>query len=191
MRAKTSGSSGPGGIHATRLHRDQDDGTHVTVGADGQASADPVSLKGYKYNKQFDPRLTSTCPCVPRFHTTFGRPTLYEDVSQELERRELSHGRWRTEANPLPARKDRIIFKRATKSLIESDIKVLDEHGIQVVYAESLNDMLQLEEEMMKVGSYYLNKAELASHTPGAEQPSTMYDRGEVAKQLLEHELEF
>jgi hypothetical protein len=30
------------------------------------------------------------------------------------------------------------------------------------MYAESLNDMLLLEEELIKIGSYYLNKAEVA-----------------------------
>ena len=30
------------------------------------------------------------------------------------------------------------------------------------MYSESLNDMLILEEEMIKIGSYYLNKAEVA-----------------------------
>jgi len=80
LKAKQGGSAGPGGINATRLTRQMDDGSHLSL-VDGEPRADPVSLKGYKYNKQFNPRLTSTCPCVPRFHTTFGRPTLYEEVS--------------------------------------------------------------------------------------------------------------
>jgi sialic acid synthase SpsE len=53
------------------------------------------------------------------------------------------------------------------------------------VYEETLNDMLQLEEEMMKIGSFYLNKAEMLQHSSAAEQPSTMLDRGEVALHLL------
>jgi len=66
----------------------------------------------------------------------------------------------------------------------------MDEHGIKVVYEEALNDMLQLEEEMMKIGSYYLNKAEMLHHSSASEQPSTMLDRGEVALHLLQGELE-
>ena len=50
--------------------------------------------------------------------------------------------------------------------------------------------MLMLEEEMIKIGSYFLNKAELAHHTSASEQPLTMLDRGEVALHLLQHELE-
>ena len=152
---------------------------------------DPVSLKGYKYNRRFDPHLSSTCPCVPRFHSTFGRPTLYEEVSQESERREVDPPeKWKAEAGPIVAYKDRLVFKKGSKDLLESEITVLDEHGIQIVYEEAINDMMMLEEEMIKIGSYYLNKAELAHHTSASEQPLTMLDRGEVALHLLQHELE-
>lgn len=48
--------------------------------------------------------------------------------------------------------------------MLETEICVLDEHGIKVVYEEAINDMIQLEEEMMKIGSYYLNKAEFSKH---------------------------
>jgi len=164
LKAKQGGSAGPGNINATRLNRPMDDGSHFSL-VDGEPRADPVSLKGYKYNKKFNPRLTSTCPCVPRFHTTFGRPTLYEEVSESVERREhlqnVKHG-WRCEARPIPAGRDRIVFKEGTKSIIDCEFMVRDEHGIQIVYEEALNDMLLLEEELIKIGSYFLNKAEMS-----------------------------
>ncbi len=102
LRAKTGGSSGPGGLNATRIQRQLDEGSYETNLPDGQTLYDPVSLKGYKYNKRFNPQLTSTCPCVPKFHTTFGRPTLYQDVSKEIESKLLEPGRWRAKANPIP-----------------------------------------------------------------------------------------
>lgn len=49
------------------------------------------------------------------------------------------------------------------------------------MYAESLNDMLMLEEELVKIGSYYLNKAEVSQFECSSEPPSTMMDRGEIA----------
>jgi len=52
---------------------------------------------------------------------------------------------------------------------LDCEIAVLDEHGIRVVYEESLNDMLQLEEEMIKIGSHFLNKAEILHHTGSSE----------------------
>jgi hypothetical protein len=148
---------------------------------------DPISIKGYKFNKRFNPITSSTCPCLPRYHTTFGRPTLYEEVSASMERRDES---WRFEAHPIVAYKDKLIFQEQGAHLLKSTIYVLDEHGIKIVYEESINDMLQLEEEMIKIGSFFLNKAELEEHTSPTESPSTMLDRGEVAHHLFEQELE-
>jgi hypothetical protein len=149
-----------------------------------------VSLKGYKYNRRYNPALSSTCPCVPRFHSTFGRPTLYEEVSTEMENSEDDAGRWRPKAKSIVSYKDRLILNPDPNDLIKSEIKVLDEHGTPIVYEESVNDMMTLEEEMVKIGSYYLNKAELEQHMHASEQPSTMIDRGEIAHQLFQYEFE-
>lgn len=32
-----------------------------------------------------------------------------------------------------------------------------DEFGVKVIYKETLNDMLEIEEELIKVGTYYIN----------------------------------
>ena len=134
---------------------------------------------------------------MPRFHSTFGRPTLYEEVSQELEKRDVEAGNWRAEGAPIAAYKDRLVFERGICGDEDTDAEkvvhkaqVFDEHGIRIVYEEAINDMLSLEEEMVKIGSYFLNKAELANHASGSEQPLTMLDRGEVALHLLQRELE-
>ena len=109
-----------------------DDGSHLNL-VNGEPRSDTVSLKGYKYNKKFNPRLISTCPCIPRFHTTFGRPTLYEEISESFQKREtldnIKHG-WRFEAKSIPAGHDKIIFVEGQKSLIDSEFMVRDEHGI-------------------------------------------------------------
>ena len=89
------------------------------------------------------------------------------------------------------AYKDRLLFQAGSKGFLDADICVMDEHGIKVVYEETLNDMVALEEEMLKIGSFYLNKAELLQHsTANDSQQSTMMDRGEVCANLLEGELE-
>lgn len=160
LKAKKGGTGGPGGINANRIERELDDGSGSIKREHEEMSTDPVSLKGYKYNKRFNPALASTCPCVPRFHSTFGRPTLYEDVSQEMERRHGEDGRWRSQATSIPAYKDRLVFKRTGSGHTGCEIAVVDEEGTKVVFEEALNDMLLLEEEMLKVGSYFLNRAE-------------------------------
>lgn len=47
---------------------------------------DPVTLKAFKYNDCYDPTVTSTCPIVPKHHRTFGKPSIYENVSQKVQR---------------------------------------------------------------------------------------------------------
>ena len=86
---------------------------------------------------------------------------------------------------------------------------MLNEFGHQIIYAESLNDMLALEEEILKIGSYYINHHEylqasndISGPSSGTldesfnsngqqERPSSLIDRAEVAMDLYERELEF
>jgi hypothetical protein len=34
---------------------------------------------------------------------------------------------------------------------------VTDDYGVKIIYEEALNDMLEIEEELIKVGTYYIN----------------------------------
>lgn len=52
-------------------------------------------------------------------------------------------------------KRDRIIVNSLTK-----EIKVINEYGHEVIYSEALNDMLELEEEILKIGSFYINHYE-------------------------------
>ena len=45
-------------------------------------------------------------------------------------------------ASPIVSYKDRLIFIKCETNLLESQIEVLDQHGIRIVYEESFNDML-------------------------------------------------
>ena len=38
--------------------------------------------------------------------------------------------------------KDRLVFKRGRQNILETEITVLDEHGIKVVYEEAINDVI-------------------------------------------------
>ena len=46
---------GPGGLNASRIQRQLDEGSYETNLPYGQTLYNPVSLKGYKYNKRFNP----------------------------------------------------------------------------------------------------------------------------------------
>jgi hypothetical protein len=59
-----------------------------------------------------------------------------------------------------------------------------------VIYEESLNDMLEIEEELLKIGSYYIQQNEFVIDTD-VKEPQGAVDRGEMALQLINKEWEF
>jgi hypothetical protein len=86
----------------------------------------------------------------------------------------------------------------------------LNEFGHEIVYAESLNDLVELEEELLKIGSFYINHHEymMASNDiagPNSDaieesenasahykdRPSSMIDRAEIACDLMLREFDF
>ena len=66
----------------------------------------------------------------------------------------------------------------------DQDITVYDEYGIKIIYEESLNDMLSIEEELIKVGTYYVNQNEFLID-PDLKEPLNAIDRGEMTLHLI------
>lgn len=62
---------------------------------------------------------------------------------------------------------------------------VYDEYGVKVMYEATLNDMLEIEEEMIKVGTYYINQAEFLEDTD-SKAPASAIDRLEVTMHLMQ-----
>ena len=119
------------------------------------ADSDPVSFKAYKLRNTYDPLVMSTCPIVPKHHRTFGRPSIFEHVSKENEReRDVPRINFKRMQSLLNMR-DRIHVDLDTR-----EVYVTNEFGMRVLYHESMNDMMQIEEELIKIGSYYINKYE-------------------------------
>lgn len=123
-------------------------------------------------------------------------------------------GSLKGELGSLLIKRDRILVNQAGK-----EVTILNEFGQKIVYEEALNDMVELEEEMIKVGSYYVNRYEYAvidndiakanskhKNTTSASKDSTaaandtnlsdtrpgsLVDRAEISRDLFEKELEF
>jgi hypothetical protein len=70
------------------------------------------------------------------------------------------------------------------------DVIVYDEFGVKVIYQEALNDMLEIEEELIKTGTFFINKAEFAVDSD-LRDPASAIDRGDVALNIIEHESVF
>jgi hypothetical protein len=44
-----------------------------------------IELNKYKFGKVVQNYLNSTCPVVPKFHSTFGQPIERQEISKEIE----------------------------------------------------------------------------------------------------------
>ena len=105
----------------------------------------------------------------------------------------------------LTIKRDRIIVDQDLE-----EIQIINEFGQKIVYSESLNDLVELEEEMIKIGSYYINQHEYfqanndiereiyasdlkpqAPSVANEERPSSMIDRAEIANDLFSKEFRF
>jgi hypothetical protein len=89
--------------------------------------------------------------------------------------------------------RDRIHVDLNTK-----EIYVTNEYGMRIIYYESLSDLSELEEELIKIGSFYINKYEFVlnnNEIMGIEstntRPSSLIDRPQIAIDLLEKEYKF
>jgi len=71
----THGANGPGKIFINTASRELDT-RELNAEKDN-----PVTLKAYKYRNKFSSQVSSTCPLMSKHHRTFGRPSLYEQVS--------------------------------------------------------------------------------------------------------------
>ncbi len=71
-----------------------------------------------------------------------------------------------------------------------NDVVVTDDYGVKIIYQEALNDMLEIEEELIKVGTYYINQAESRVDLD-IKEPASSIDRGDVAYHLIDKEAEF
>ena len=116
--SKQAAQSGPGRIFQLHLNRKMDCEEEKE-----DDKFDPVTLKAFKFQGRFNPKTTSTCPMVPKHHRTFGRPNLYETLSQELDRKSNTLHRV-DQAESLMVKKDRIIVKYEKK-----EVDILNEFG--------------------------------------------------------------
>lgn len=147
--SKQTPQTGPGRIFGINIHRKLDIDEH-RVG-----ETPPVTINCYKYNGRFDANVLSTCPMLPKYHRTFGRPNLYESMREEFDRKNNNANHSMEEMKSLIVKRDRILVVEERK-----EVKVMNEYGQPIVYNEALSDMVALEEELIKIGSFFINQHE-------------------------------
>ena len=87
---------------------------------------------------------------LPKYHRTFGRKNLYESVSNEIDRKTVV--RSSEEMQSLMVKRDRIIVEEE-----KQHVRVLNEFAQPIIYSEAITEMVALEEELIKIGSYFIN----------------------------------
>ena len=106
---------------------------------------------------------------------TFERKRLYEKISDEYDKGTLTS---RQMLKRVHGMQDKWEVDEDSQ-----DVTVEDEFGVKVIYKESLNDMLEIEEELIKVGSYFKQQTEILVNSD-IKDPACAVDRGEVTLNL-------
>lgn len=69
-------------------------------------------------------------------------------------------------------------------------MKIINEDGTPIMYDASLHDIVSLEEELIKIGTYYIQKQEYLLDIE-VKDPIPSIDRGAVCSELLEYEHQY
>ena len=149
---------------------------------------DPNSLYGlHKYKKEghFETLETSTCPILPTFHASYGNPVENVEISRfqdhflgEKDMGEEERDEHTQEIKQLELRKDKVkVFGD------KREVRIEDAFGVLVMYEPTLEDMRILEEEMLQIGSHFIQKYE--------QEGGLLVDRDEVIKCILQKENEY
>ena len=140
-----------------------------------------VDMKKFKFKGKFYNKNYSTCPILPRFHATFGEPVEFQPLNVEMERvGVIKHAT--DESVKLMGRIDKAEIDEKTREVL-----IKDDYGVYILYDCALQDMKDLEDEIVKIGSYYIGKHETLINTE-VQKPYPLIDRMTVAEELLEQE---
>ena len=147
---------------------------------DGQMKVESTlfDMKRLKFKGRFNNRIFPTCPVVPRFHSTFGEPIDFQPINVEMER-----------VGSIKHATDEGVKLMGRVDAVEVDIKsqevyIKDDFGIYIMYDCAMQDMKDLEDELLKVGSYYIGKHESLVNTEN-EKPYPVIDRLTLIEDLL------
>ena len=113
-----------------------------------------VDINRFKYNGAFTNPVYSTCPIIPKYHSTFGEPIDRQEMSAEFEANKDTDPK-KGQAQRLLGRVDKIEEHEPSKCFI-----VTDDYGVNVMYDATFADMRAVEQEMLKTCSFYINKVE-------------------------------
>ena len=113
-----------------------------------------IDINKFRYQNQMSNIIYSTCPVIPKYHTTFGDPIDRQEVSAEFEQTKEADPK-KGQAQKQLGRIDKIWVDEPNDFYI-----VTDDYGFNVMYDCTFLDMRAVEQEMLKIVSFYINKVE-------------------------------
>lgn len=143
-----------------------------------------VDIKKIRMNGKFHQKHLSTCPVMPRFHTTFGEPSEIqgEFVQNDRDQEEVYISK---DSMKLLNRIDHIEIEEERQ-----EVFVKDDFSIYIMYECTLTDMQVLEQELLRIGSFYISKLEELYDTE-VDKVCHKKDRQQVMNDLLNCEMHF
>lgn len=125
----------------------------INLGKDPLVDINKYQLRGNTcVNHNF---LYSTCPTIPRYHQTYGQAADRQEISKEIQFGQRIMDPRRTETKKFLGRIDEI-YKHA-----HTEINLVkDDYGVHILYDSAFTDMRSMEQEVLKICSFYINKAE-------------------------------
>ena len=144
-----------------------------------------IDINKFKFGKVMQNYLNSTCPVVPKFHSTYCQPIDRQEISKEIDQANKNNDQRRFESKQLLGRID-FIYKNE-----ECDLNLVkDDFGIHIIYDSTFADMRMMELEMLKICSFYINKAEpLLDNDLKNMYPCV--DRLKILDEVIEYENKF
>lgn len=109
-----------------------------------------ADLRWYKRHNLFNHQAFSTCPVNPKFHAAHGEPLVHMPVAQEHFSASINEN-----AVKLMARIDTIELDEQAQ-----EVFVKDDFGIYILHDCVLEDLKSLEAELIKIGSFFIQKSE-------------------------------
>jgi hypothetical protein len=142
-----------------------------------------IDINQYRFKGLTQNAIWSTCPVIPKYHVTFGEPIERQEVSTEFEVDKHFDPR-KESAIRLHGRIDFYTEHQQSRCILVSD-----DFGVNLMYDSTFVDMRVLEQEILKIMSYYINKVEVeAMHQTDLRNVFPTIDRFNLIKEVLECE---
>ena len=145
-----------------------------------------LDIRKWRLNNKFHNQMLSTCPIIPQFHSAHGEAL--DDkfmVNQDiLDSSATTKTHITKKSSSYLNRMDQFIVDEEAK-----EIYVQDDYGMYLMYDCSLEDMVQLDNELLKIGTYFVRKSE--SQFDFKDYKFPMVERFQLMEDLLIHEFEY